>query len=101
MFNLGVDFRFLNRFYGSFEYFHKNSKDLLYNYPLAASNGFESIMMNMAKVANHGVEITLGAYILRDTPAKWSADLNLSAIRDEIRDLVGDDQIISSTKKIW
>ncbi len=29
MFNMGVDFRFMNRFYGSFEYFHKSSKDLL------------------------------------------------------------------------
>ncbi len=101
MFNIGADFRFLNRFYGSFEYFHKDSKDLLYNYPLAASNGFESIMMNMAKVVNNGVELTLGAYILRDTPLKWNMDLNLSAIRDEIKDLFGDDQIISRTKKIW
>lgn len=101
MFNVGADFRFMNRFYGSFEYFHKSSKDLLYKYPLAASNGFESIMMNMAKVANYGVELTLGAYILRDTPVKWSVDLNLSSIRDEIKDLVGDDQIISDTKKIW
>lgn len=101
MFNIGVDYRFLNRFYGSLEYFHKNSKDLLYNYPLAASNGFESIMMNMAKVANYGVEFTFGAYILRDTPVKWNVDFNLSAIRDEIKDIVGDDQIISSTKKIW
>lgn len=101
MMNVGVDFRFLNRIYGSVEYFHKSSKDLLYNYPLAASNGFESIMMNMAKVANYGVEVTLGAYIFRDTPVKWSVDLNLSAIRDEIKELVGDDQIISDTKKIW
>lgn len=101
MLNVGTDFRIMNRFYGSIEYFHKSSKDLLYKYPLAASNGFESIMKNMAKVANYGVEVTLGAYILRDTPVKWNVDLNLSAIRDEIKDLVGDDQIISDTKKIW
>lgn len=101
MFNVGVDFRFLNRFYGSAEYFYKSSKDLLYKYPLAASNGFESIMMNMAKVANYGVELTLGAHVLRDSPLKWNIDFNLSAIRDEIKDLVGDDQIISNTKKIW
>ena len=46
-------------------------------------------MMNMAKVSNYGVELTLGAYIFRDTPVKWSVDLNLSSIRDEIKDLVG------------
>ena len=101
MFNVGVDYRFLNRFYGSLEYFYKNSKDLLYNYPLAASNGFESVMMNMAKVANYGVEFTFGAYILRDTPVKWNVDFNLSAIRDEVKDIMGDEQIISNTKKIW
>ena len=101
MLNVGIDFRFLDRFYGSAEYFHKNSKDLLYKYPLAASNGFESLMMNMAQVANYGVELTFGANILRDAPLKWNVDFNLSAIRDEIRDLAGDDQIISATKKIW
>lgn len=101
MFNVGVDYRFLNRFYGSVEYFHKSSDDLLYNYPLAASNGFESVMMNMAKVANYGVEFTFGAYILRDTPLKWSIDFNLSAIRDEIKEMENDNQIMSKTKKIW
>lgn len=101
MFNVGVDYRFLNRFYGSLEYFHKSSDDLLYNYPLAASNGFESVMMNMAKVANYGVEFTFGAYILRDTPLKWSIDFNLSAIRDEIKEMENDNQIMSKTKKIW
>lgn len=101
MFNVGVDYRFLNRFYGSLEYFHKSSDDLLYNYPLAASNGFESVMMNMAKIANYGVEFTFGAYILRDTPVKWNIDFNLSAIRDEIKEMVNDNQIISNTKKIW
>ncbi|MDR0691868.1 MAG: TonB-dependent receptor [Prevotellaceae bacterium] len=101
MFNIGIDYRFLKRFYGSIDYFYKNSHDLLYNYPLAASNGFESIMKNIAQVSNSGIEFLFGAAIFNDTPVRWDVELNFSAIRDKIEDLVGEDLIVSDTQKIW
>jgi hypothetical protein len=101
MFNVGVDYRFSNRFYGTLDYFYKNSHDLLYNYPLAASNGFESIMKNIAQVSNAGVELLFGASIFRDTPVRWNVEFNFTAIRDKIKDLVGEDLIVSATQKIW
>jgi TonB-linked SusC/RagA family outer membrane protein len=101
MFNVGVDYRFLNRFYGAVDYFYKDSRNLLYSYPLAASNGFESVMKNMAQVSNSGIEIVFGADIFRNTPVRWNVELNFSAIRDKIKDLVGEDLVVSSTQKIW
>lgn len=66
MFNVGVDFSFLNRFYGSLDYFYKTSDGLLYKYPLAEQNGLLNITMNAAKVANHGWELMLGANVLKN-----------------------------------
>ncbi|GHT36087.1 SusC/RagA family TonB-linked outer membrane protein [Bacteroidia bacterium] len=101
MFNVGVDFSFLNRFYGSIDYFNKASDGLLYDYPLASSNGFESITLNAAKTTNYGVELDFGANILTG-PFKWTASLNASIIRDKINDLNGDDDVrMTTNQKIW
>lgn len=101
MFNVGVDFGFWNRIYGSLDYFYKTSDGLLYDFPLAYSNGFSSITMNAAKTSNSGFELSLGADILRG-PLRWSANLNASAIKDKIKDLNGDDNVqMTEYQKIW
>lgn len=102
MFNVGVDFSFLNRFYGSLDYFYKTSDGLLYNYPLAEQNGLMKVTMNAAKVANHGWELMLGCNILKNSPVKWNLELNASLIRDKIKDLYGDNDVRqTSYAKIW
>lgn len=101
MFNVGIDFSFWRRFYGSVDYFNKTSDGLLYAIPLAIQNGLESITMNAAKTANNGMEITLGADILRG-PVTWNMDLNASFIKDKIKDLYGNDNVqMTEYQKIW
>jgi len=101
MFNVGLDYSFLNRIYGSIDYFVKTSDGLLYQYPLALQNGFDNITLNAAKTQNRGVEFVIGGNILTGE-LKWNADLNLSAIKDEIKDLNGDDDVrMTDYQKIW
>jgi hypothetical protein len=101
MFNVGVDFSFLNRFYGSVDYFNKLSDGLLYDYPLALSNGFGSITLNAAQTVNNGFELALGANVLTG-PLKWNIDFNASIIKDKIKDLNGDDDVrMTENQKIW
>jgi TonB-linked SusC/RagA family outer membrane protein len=102
MFNIAVDFSLWNRFYGSIDYFYKVSDGLLYSLPISSETGLTGITMNAAKTANYGVEVMLGAQILRDTPLKWNMELNASFIKDKIKDLYGDDDIQQTTyQKIW
>lgn len=101
MFNAGLDFGFQKRIYGSVDYFVKKSDGLLYDFPLAISNGFSSILLNAAKTTNSGFEFVLGANILRGE-FRWSADLNASIIRDKIENLNGDNDVpITIFQKIW
>jgi len=101
MFNVGLDFSLYNRFYGSLDYFRKTSDGLLYDFPLALSNGFDNITLNAAKTLNYGVELDLGANILTG-PFRWNASLNASLIRDKIEDLNGQDDVpMTSNQKIW
>ncbi len=101
MFNVGIDFGFINRIYGSIDYFYKTSDGLLYDYPLALSNGFKDITLNAAKTANSGVEFAIGADIFTG-PFRWNVDFNASIIRDKIKDLNGDDDVqVTTYRKIW
>jgi TonB-linked SusC/RagA family outer membrane protein len=101
MFNVGVDFSFLNRFYGSVDYFNKVSDGLLYDYPLALSNGFKNITLNAAQTVNDGIELALGANVLTGD-LKWNIDFNASIISDKIKDLNGDDNVrMTQYQKIW
>ena len=110
MFNVGLDFGFLkNRINGSIEFFNKTSDDLLYEYPLPSSHGVanfydqvSSVMMNLAKVQNRGVEFVLNATPVQSNDFTWDINFNFSHSADKILDLAGDDDItMSDTKKIW
>ena len=110
MLNIGLDFGFLrNRITGSIEFFNKTSDDLLYEFPLPASHGVagyydqvSSVMMNLAKVKNQGVEVVLNATPVQTRDFSWDINFNFSYNADKILDLAGDDDItMSDTKKIW
>jgi len=51
---------------GSVEYYRRNSTDLLYNVPIALSNGLNSIPDNVADMYNDGIEVSLTGHILRN-----------------------------------
>ena len=110
MLNVGLDFGFFkNRLTGSVEFFNKTSDDLLYDFPLPASHGvagyydqISSVMMNLAKVKNQGVELVLGGTPVQTNDFSWDVNFNFSYNADKILDLAGDDDItMSDTKKIW
>ena len=59
-FNAGIDFSFLQgRIDGTFEYYLRQTHDMLYNKPVAPSNGFSSIPMNVGSMRNSGIEFEI------------------------------------------
>ena len=64
-FNVGIDFSlFNNRFSGSFDFFTRRSKDLLYSRPIAPSLGYGSIDENVGALKNTGIEMVLNGTII-------------------------------------
>lgn len=58
--NLGLDFSLLaHRLYGGFDYYLKNTFDLLAMREVDPTLGFTHVMMNYGAMRNHGVELTL------------------------------------------
>ena len=103
MLNIGLDFGlWKNRLTGSVEFFRKVSDDLLYDFPLPAADGITSVMMNLAKVQNQGVELVLNGTPVQTRDFAWDVNFNFSYNADKILDLAGDDDITrGDTTTIW
>ncbi len=92
-FNIGTEFRILKRFNGSFEYFVKNTEDMLMQRELSRVTGFSSIWENIGEMQNRGWEFTLNADIIRNQDFQWNASVNLAHYKNEITKLVGGNDI--------
>ncbi len=58
--NIGVDLRFLSGRLGvTFDWYNKETKDLLVSVPVDATTGFDTMMKNAGTVRNRGIELAL------------------------------------------
>lgn len=77
--NVGVDFMFFNRLYGSVEYFDRRSEDLLYNYTAPQPPYvYSSILVNVGTIKNTGVELALTGDVVVNQPVTWTTGINYS-----------------------
>ena len=86
--NIGLDFGFFNqRLRGTVEYFNRNSKNLLQDVPISETTGFGSVLQNIGRINNHGIELTLEGDILRKKDFLWTAGFNATFLSSKVRKL--------------
>lgn len=89
--NLGIDFSFINgRINGSIDIYKSHTKDLLMRRTVPIMNGYKTIMDNIGKTENKGIEITLNTINIQNRDFQWSTGLSFFLNRDKIVDLRGD-----------
>jgi TonB-linked SusC/RagA family outer membrane protein len=85
--NLGLDAAFLdNRLSLVFEVYKKNTKDILYAFPVNATYGFSSLVYNSASLKGHGVEIGVNAEVFKRRDWGWNSNFNFSYNTNEVTD---------------
>lgn len=90
--NIGLDFGFLNnRLSGTITYFSRDSKDLLFDQPMAPSLGFEKIQTNVGKIKNYGWELTLDANVVNKSDWQINTGLNLTTYKNKISSLASEE----------
>lgn len=86
--NYGVDFAFLDRISGSFEYYVQNTNDVLLSVNLPATSGVTSYMDNIGKTQNKGWEFNLNATILDNYNGfTWDAGMNMYSNKNKLVEL--------------
>lgn len=89
--NVGVDFGFLNRIDGTLEFYRKKTSDLLWTYPVPQPPYLVGTMLaNVGDMVNKGVELTIGATILRSKDFSVSANASIAYNSQKITKLSND-----------
>jgi hypothetical protein len=85
-YDVALEFSVLNYLIeGTVEYYRRNSADLLYNVPIAISNGLNSIPGNVADMYNSGLEISLTGHILTNPNGlNWDLTVLGTTLNNEI-----------------
>ena len=84
-FNTGVDFSlWKSKLSGTVEYFNRTTSDMLYNKPVANSNGYSTIPMNIGSMANSGWEIELNSTPVELKKFRWDVYANATFVKNKI-----------------
>ena len=91
--NLGIDYGlWRSRVNGSVEVYNATTKGLYLNRQLSATTGTNSILTNLGRVRNQGIEFSVNADIVRSRNINWSLSFNHTFNKSEVLELDGTDQ---------
>ncbi len=83
-YDFAVEFGLFGRLRGSVEFFNKESKDLIFSFPLPISTGVSSVFRNIGKVRNYGFEFDLKYEIIRRRTLSWDVNVNGTTYKNKI-----------------
>jgi TonB-dependent starch-binding outer membrane protein SusC len=100
--DIGFDLELLDsRLRFVFDYYRKDTKDLLASVPLPPSVGFGSSLQNLGEIRNTGVEFSLDADILVNE-FKWDISTQISINKNEVVKIAGDSDIFGAEQSaVW
>ena len=84
-FNVGMNFGLVNdRIFGEFSYYRNHNMDLVTNVRVPESIGFETQSYNTSEQVNNGVELMLGATVLKFKHFRWRLTANAAYNYNEL-----------------
>ena len=87
-YDVALEFSVFNNFLdGSLEYYRRNSSDLLYDLPIALSNGLNAFPANIGDMYNDGIEMMLTANLVAKRDFSWALTLMASTQNNKITSL--------------
>ena len=83
--NSGLDFGFLNdRIRGTLDVYWSNTSDLLLSRTIPSINGTNSLIANIGKTKNNGIELQVTSRNIQKKKFSWSTDFSFSHYKTEI-----------------
>ena len=90
-YNIGLDFSaFESRIKLTFDWYLKNTRDLLLQATIPASSGYTSAMLNVGSMQNKGYEVTLDLVPIQKKNFSWNMNFNIAINRNKVTALTND-----------
>lgn len=97
--NVAIDYGFWdNRIRGSFDFYRKNTSDLIYSKKVATSNGVGAMTINSGSMKNYGFEGFISADLIRGQLFDWRISVNFARNVNEV--VRADDSIYSKREEV-
>ncbi|HZE82940.1 MAG TPA: SusC/RagA family TonB-linked outer membrane protein, partial [Puia sp.] len=91
--NLGIDFAVLNsRIAGSVEVYQTKTSNLLLARQLPSMTGYSSVLQNIGKLENKGIDITLNTVNMKSRDFTWQTTIVFSTYKNKLTQLYGDNK---------
>jgi TonB-dependent starch-binding outer membrane protein SusC len=88
--NIGVEFGLLRgRVSSTVDWYKSNTTDGLQSKSIPSANGVDSVYVNLGKVTNQGIEITINTQNIVTKNFRWSTDIVFTANKEKIVDIDG------------
>ena len=87
--DIGLDLAVFDRLRMSLDFYHKYTDNVLFSRPVSGLTGVTSVWQNIGEMRNRGVDISMGADIVKTKDWQWSADFNMGINRNKIEKLYG------------
>jgi TonB-linked SusC/RagA family outer membrane protein len=95
--DIGLDVSVLsNRLGATFDFYRRNTKDILLATQLSRTTGFESITSNVGELYNQGIEVEIHGTPVQTKDITWTVGLNLASNKNRITKLYKGEDIINS-----
>ncbi len=79
----------------SFDWFKKNTTDLLFQKQVPHYNGGGTFWVNQGALTNEGFELSLNTFVV-DRAVKWETSVNATYIKNQVVDLAGNDFVLTA-----
>lgn len=99
-FNIGVETRLFDRLGVSIEWYNRKTTDMLMEYPLPTSSGFDSYNANVGSMRNRGFDLSVNVDVLKSRDLFWRLTWMGSTINNKVLKLADKPEIISATRII-
>ncbi len=97
--DIGVEATFLDRISVEFDFYDRQTEDLLLSVPISLATGFSSTLLNYGGMNNRGVELTVGVDILKDGDFQWTSTLMASHNRNKVTKIYNGEEFASGN--LW
>ncbi len=101
--NIGIDYSlFSNRIQGSFDWYQRETTDLIRARPISSTNGDVDIVQNIGAMENTGIElqITTRNIVSANNGFNWTTSFNFTTNKNKVTRLAGDGEPIIGTTRI-
>jgi TonB-dependent starch-binding outer membrane protein SusC len=90
-FDLGLDFELAGGvLYGSVDYFNRNTTNILFNFDAIQPAPATKYWVNLpGNVKNNGLEVSLGAAIIKKKDLQWNAQFNIAFLKNVLENYTG------------